>query len=646
MGMDEQRPSVDDLRARLRELGYLDAGMDRFVVGPVRGGQGLLGAAWRSSVRIGLLAAPLLGPLAAIALGVRLPGLVTGVRDGAVLAVYLGALFGLGVAALALASTLLLGLLASRRRSDAAVQRINPRLAKAAGVIVTTASLVYLVLWWRTMNPAGTEWLSSGWTWLVLAFSTAISMLLGHAVMVATLAFAARRASEASPWMRLPARSWLPTLGLAALAFVAGAAILFLSTRGEGRSPVRQPGEARAAVRTGIRLTVVAVDGLDLPFLERLAAANRVPHLASLLAGARLDLPASDAPDPARTWTSLATGQGADVHGVSGIESRTVSGMDGTVPTSSSGLAGALAAATDLVRLTRPTLTTGLQRRSKTFWEIAADFGLRTVVVNWWATWPAPSDAGIVLTDRATLRLERGGELDAEIAPPSLYEGLRHAWPSLRDEARRYIVEAFRGVQEDQGAVMRRAAEQDALARAMASQVFGPNADLCTVYLPGLDIAQYNLLGPTGGTGLPASALAARLESLERYYEYLDAAIGSVVELAPADQVLALLADPGRAAARGPGLLALTGSPVAAGARLAGSGADVAPTLLYMLGVPVSAELPGTARAQLFADAFRSANPVRRVESYGRRAVAPRPPATSPLDRDMLERLRSLGYVR
>ena len=89
------------------------------------------------------------------------------------------------------------------------------------------------------------------------------------------------------------------------------------------------------------------------------------------------------------------------------------------------------------MRLTRPTLTTGLQRRSKTFWEVAAGFGFRTAVVNWWATWPAPDDAGVVLTERATLRLERGGELDAEIAPPPLYAALRGAWPTLRDEARR-----------------------------------------------------------------------------------------------------------------------------------------------------------------------------------------------------------------
>jgi hypothetical protein len=644
--MEPPRPSVDDLRARLRELGYLDAGVDRFVVGPVGGSPNLLGAAWRSSLRIGSLAALLLGPSAAAALGVRLPGLVTGVRDGVVLAVYLGALFGLGVTILALACTLLLGLLASRRGADASIQRMAPSVARAAGLIVALACLAYLVLWWRTVSPAGTAWHASGWTWLVLAASTGVSMLLGRAVMVATLAFAARRTSAPSPLLRLPARTWLPTLGLAALAFVAGTVMLFVSSHGEsGSATAPGPAAPRPAVdRTGIRLTVLAVDGLDLTFLEALAASKRVPTLARLLGGARLELPASDAPDPARTWTSLATGQGADVHGISGIETRTVSGMDGTVP-ASSGLTGALAAATDLVRLTRPTLTTGLQRRSKTIWEVAAAFGLETAVVNWWTTWPAPADAGVVLTDRATLRLDRGGTLDAEIAPAALYPALRKEWPALKDSTRQRIVRAFAGLPEDGASEMRRSAEQDALPAALAARVCTAETDLCAVYLPGLDIAQYNLLGATGGAGLPASVLDARLESLRRYYEYLDGVVATLVDAQPS-RVVALLADPGRAASRGQGLLALVGGPSVPGARVAGRGSDVAATLLFLLGVPRSRELPGGVQEALLTDAFRQAHPVRQVATYGRREIVPRPPAASPLDRDVLDRLKSLGYVR
>ena len=95
-----------------------------------------------------------------------------------------------------------------------------------------------------------------------------------------------------------------------------------------------------------------------------------------------------------------------------------------------------------MLRLTRPSTASGAELRSKTMWEVASEAGLRSAVVNWWATWPA-SAAGvntpIVLSDRATLRLERGGALDGEIAPASLYENLRGEWPAIGREAQALI---------------------------------------------------------------------------------------------------------------------------------------------------------------------------------------------------------------
>jgi hypothetical protein len=642
--MVNETPGVDVVRARLRELGYLDAGVDRFVLGPVRGGRGPFAAAWRASLRIGFLAALLFGPSTAIALGVRLPGFITGARDAVVLAVYLGGLFGVGVAALSLLAVLALAHLAGRSRGLTAGPDRGPLLARGAGAIVALACLAYMVLWWRTVNPAGTVWSSAAWTWPVLAFSTALSMLLGRSVTFATLAVEAQRAGAAGRPLPAASRSWRLTAATAAAGFLAAAAMLFLTTRGETPPPAGPPPLAR--VPSGVHLTVVAVDGLDLSFLRQMAAAGRVPRLARLLEGAWLILPASDAPDPARTWTSLATGQPADVHGVSGIEGRSLSGMVGAMPTSEGGLAGAIETATDLVRLTRPVLTTGLQRRSKTFWEIASDCGLRTAVVNWWATWPAPPGPGVVLSDRAMLRLERGGALDAEIAPPSVYQSLRPAWPSIKDEARRLVLAAFEGLPEEDAAVLSRAAEQDALSVSLAGRVFPGATDLRAIYLSGLDIAQHNLAGSGGASGLPPSVLAARVTELERYYVFLDRLIEPLVADPPPGTVFALLGDPGRSASRGPGLLALSGSIIRADKKSDGRGRDVAPTILYLLGIPLSRELNGRPRIDLVDQGFSARVAVRTVATYGQREISPRPPSATPLDRDMLDRLRSLGYVR
>ena len=121
-----------------------------------------------------------------------------------------------------------------------------------------------------------------------------------------------------------------------------------------------------------------------------------------------------------------------------GLETRRIAGLQGTVSTRRTIAARrAIRTATDLLRLTRPAVASGNERRVKAMWDVASDAGLRTAIVNWWATWPAPdgNGSGTVLSDRATLRLEHGGPLDAEIAPASINEALRARWPAIRRDA-------------------------------------------------------------------------------------------------------------------------------------------------------------------------------------------------------------------
>ncbi len=98
---------IDDLRQRLRSLGYLDAGVDRFVLAPAYGARGAFAIALLASLRIGILGGLLLGPAAALGVAAQLPGLVSGVRDGVVIATYMAVLFGAGIAGLALVAGLI-----------------------------------------------------------------------------------------------------------------------------------------------------------------------------------------------------------------------------------------------------------------------------------------------------------------------------------------------------------------------------------------------------------------------------------------------------------------------------------------------------------------------------------------------------------
>ena len=81
--------------------------MDRFVLGPARATRRPSAIALLASVRVGAIAALLLGPAAALGLSARVPGLVIGPRDAIVVAIYLGGFFGAAMTASALVASLL-----------------------------------------------------------------------------------------------------------------------------------------------------------------------------------------------------------------------------------------------------------------------------------------------------------------------------------------------------------------------------------------------------------------------------------------------------------------------------------------------------------------------------------------------------------
>jgi hypothetical protein len=287
----------------------------------------------------------------------------------------------------------------------------------------------------------------------------------------------------------------------------------------------------------------------------------------------------------------------------------------------------ALGAAADLLRLTRTQPATSVLRGAKTFWNVASEKGLRVGVVNWWATWPADSVNGYTVTDRALFKLEKGGPFDREVYPPEAFDRLRPLATSASepDRARwidRFCLEAARLMRE------------------------GGAPDVEAVYLPGMDIFTMQQVGEVSPSDLPE--LDARLNAVRSYYRFVDGLVGEVVDGLQPQDVLILVGDPGRLARRSAapaeGLVLLSGGPVIATDLGAVSERDVAPTALHLAGLPRSRELDGgILEAALGAD-FRQAHPLRTVESYGRRRAAQ--PAESAFDRDMLEELRSLGYIR
>lgn len=615
--MGDFRPplaSVDTVREELKRLGYLDSSLDRFVLGGA-GGTTPLRASLRAAWRVGLVGGVLFGLAATLAAAGLDRRLLSEPQDLVVLALYLVVAFVLVTGVAALAG----GLLAAWARRLG--REPGPGLPRNVGLAVALVAVAYVALWGRS-HLAGAPLLGQA---AALGLGLLLSLALGRFASLAAVAvLSAGGASPHLPPASLSRRRVLPlVLGAAALFAV----VVAVAPRLSGPASAEAPDYA--VVPTGLRVRVLAIDGLERRMAEHLVAGGEMPALGALLAsGARARLRAEPERVPAIVWTTIATGRGPEAHGIQSADSRRIAGLRTPVSLDAerSPFASALGAATDLLRLTRPQPPSATLRSVKTFWNVASDKGLRVGVVNWWATWPADAVNGWVVTDRAAFKLEKGGTPDREVHPAEAFEALRPLLdPAEPERARR--LDRFH------------------LAAARALRGESP-PDLEALYLPGLDILTMQHLGEAPASDL--AGLDAKLAGVREQYRFVDGLIAEAVAGLGAGEVLLLVGDPGRLAREGTppaeGLLVLSGGPVAPGDLGVVSGRDVAPTVLHLLGLPKSRELDGQVLEAALSEAFRRDHPVRLVDSYGRRP--PSRAAQSDFDQDVLEQLKSLGYIQ
>ena len=614
--MSSDRPpisSVDAVREELRRLGYLDRGLDRFVLARA-GGTSPLRASLAAAVRVGLAGAVLLGLGAALAAAGLDRRLLADHADFAVLTLYLVALMGVATGFAALLGGLVTAALLRRFR-----RQPGPWLARNVGLGLALGGLLYLGLWWRShLADAPVPVRAIAWV-LGLGLSLALGRF-GSLAAVAVLS--AGGVSQTLPRARLSGRHLLPLLAAAALVYgtVIAAAAYF-----ERRVPEAPD---YAVVPTGLRVRVLGIDGFERRMTEQMLARGEMPHLEALLAsGAHARLRAEPERVPAIVWTTIATGRGPDAHGIQATGTRRITGMRTPLALESdeSPFVSALGAATDLLRLTRRSPPTSVLRSVKAFWNVASEKGLRVGIVNWWATWPADAVNGFLVSDRAFFKVEKGGAPDREVYPEDAFARLRELPPDPGDRPR--SLDRF----------------QLAAARALRG---ARRPDIEAIYLPGLDILTTQRLGesPVGDV----AGLDARLGEIRDYYRFIDGLIGEEAEGRGAADVLVVVGDPGRLARGGPqlpeGTMVLAGGPVRPGDLGLVSSRDVAPTVLHLAGLPISRELDGAVLEAALEPRFLSAHPVRTVPSYGQRK--PARPTESAFDREMLEELRSLGYIR
>ena len=391
------------------------------------------------------------------------------------------------------------------------------------------------------------------------------------------------------------------------------------------------------------RVVLVLLEGASLDYLWPRAAEGRFPNVGRILdRGAAMDLATLRPTQPEPVWTAVASGKYPPKSGVASGAMYYVWSREHPIE-----LLPDYCLAHALVRfgIVRPMPHTSASWRARPIWRILSARGLTSGIVRWPLTYPAQPVRGFLISDRLHLAAQSLlGLTDEAVAyPPQVLPTARAAFseaPAVPEIARVPVNATGSGLERLQGQPTRWDRTYGRLARNLAAEA--PPA-LLAVRFTGLDAVGHTYLRyatPRAFGDVSEADVRTYGSVLDRYYAFLDAQIGAELDaLGPEDLLLVVsgfgmepLTVPKRVLARllgdvrmsgtheraPDGFLLAYGTHVRTGKLQRGAVVDIAPTILYYLGLPIGRDMDGYARADLFVDEFSNSRPIVFIPSYDR----------------------------
>ena len=250
-------------------------------------------------------------------------------------------------------------------------------------------------------------------------------------------------------------------------------------------------------------VVLIGVDGADLGVVETLWERGELPHLRELAergVHGRLQTPYNKSPI---IWTTVATGHAVEQHGVADFLATTDEGD--RVPVGSS------------------------NRQVEALWTMLPREGRSTLVLGWWASWPAERIDGLMVSDRLQ------PSLTDRTWPPEAVDEL-HSW-------RKQAQASWQGVYGDE-----HKGRADQLHTWLATEHVDDGYDLAMVYLHQIDIASHRYWRywqPEHFASVTPAQLDAYADAIPAAYRAMDSAVGAIVAVAPADARILVVSDHG-----------------------------------------------------------------------------------------------------
>jgi predicted AlkP superfamily phosphohydrolase/phosphomutase len=410
-----------------------------------------------------------------------------------------------------------------------------------------------------------------------------------------------------------------------------------------GSVSVRAEVSARSSIdpetASGARVVLLCLDGASLDVISPAVAAGRLPNFGRLLdRGASMHLATTRPTQPEPVWASVMTGMWPARHGVRGAAKYRPFNGEMAVDVLPDYLFSQALIRLGLL-IEEPYSSASLE--SPPLWKIADRYGVPSGLIGLPLTHPAESRAGFIVSDRFHRRGDRAAVLDAR---PAIS-------PARIDEAARAVLAADQGKPDSEGRVRldllpqtgeSGSVDADRLHHLLARHLGSAEpVRLLAVRYAGLDVVGHYYLryaNPDAYGDVSEEERRRFGRVLDDYYAYVDSLVGDGLSSLGEDDLLMVVSgfgmepltfgkrlleqvfgDPrftGTHERAPDGFLLAYGAAIAPDRRARGAVVDVAPTLLYFLGLPVARDMDGVVRADLFTRAFNEQRTITFIPSY------------------------------
>jgi tetratricopeptide (TPR) repeat protein len=411
----------------------------------------------------------------------------------------------------------------------------------------------------------------------------------------------------------------------------------------------------------GVKVFILGLDGYDWLVMEKVAETRDLANIDRIRSGGAWgNLLSMEPLVSPLIWTTMVTGVTPDVHGVTDFLA--IDELTGEeIPVTSS------------------------MRRVPALWNITSLFDMDCGFIGWFASYPAEDVEGFVVTDRVAYHMFEVGREEARekrsvrglTYPPDLYQRIEPLVlepEDVQDDVSLYIKGPIGKLQEafdpdDPVSNLR-------LVISAYRTYEGIMRDLYAAYGPELFGIYFEFTDSIGHLfmkhmkpamdGVSPEEAANYGQAMEVTYAEADRIIGEILDMLDDSAVLLIVSDHGfKSGSMRPytdsrighgqaiewhrmnGAIALYGGIVREGYEIADASVmDIAPTVLYLLGLPVDRKMGGRVLVDAFEESWVRSHAVTYTSAYDSLIERAEPAAqVSAADKALKDKLVSLGYV-